>query len=95
MRCPKCRHRFALESSGMGSSDPPGPFFYIAVVAVIVAIVGFVEATFVWNVIAVFAVIVALFSSGAVFTGIVDQCAYGGPKCPVCDASCHVWPWSL
>jgi hypothetical protein len=98
MRCKKCGQRYWLEDHGMGSSDPPGCFFWITVVCSAIAYCGcqLGRGT------SVGAVMVVLFGAAAFFAvwgiplGIDDKRTYGGPNCPKCGHRVdRLWPWSL
>jgi hypothetical protein len=83
----------------MGSSDPPGWFFWIALGAMAVALVSlgiFLQTEWVAAVCcAAVGLVVAVLAGVAVLPAITDQNIYGGVKCPHCSARQKIRPWSL
>ena len=99
MRCREWGHRFRLTSCGMGYSDPPGLFFWIALGGLtlcLVSVVVLLAAGWALAVVpAAFGLALAAVAGVAIIPAVDDQNLYGGVKCPRCGGGQAIRPWSL
>ena len=92
MKCSNCGKPFRLKDVTLADASPPGVFFWIGMVFVILTVV----AALYGSVLLFPFGLVALITAGAMITSTVDNNGgYGKPKCPHCGTENSVSFWQL
>jgi hypothetical protein len=100
MICTHCKHRYEANRAATypGGFDPPGTFFYFAIVLAFTAFLLFIFCIPIipWIVLAITAF--ALFNvwrSWSACHGASGHLEAGGETCPACGHKNRIYPWSF